>query len=70
MRKTYGTPDIHCKSCAALIQETLEDVPDLSGVSVDLAGKTVTVDYGAAGEREPDVLRLLAEIGYPASPAP
>lgn len=64
MRKTYDTPQIHCHSCAALIRETLEEVPGLGPVEVAVASKRVTVDYGEAPAAELKVLELLEEIGY------
>lgn len=67
MVKTYNAPEIHCKSCAGLIREALDDVPGVKSVDVDVVAKTVTVGYEAADSAEAEVLRRLEVEGYHAT---
>ncbi|NDD28316.1 MAG: heavy-metal-associated domain-containing protein [Proteobacteria bacterium] len=67
MNRSYSAPTIHCHSCAGLIKETLEDTPAVRSVAVDVAAKTVTIEYVSA-DGEPEVLRLLEAEGYPVTP--
>jgi copper chaperone CopZ len=67
MKRTYSTPEIHCHSCAGLIQDTLDGVPGVAAVKVDVPAKTVTIDYSDdAVETEQKVVDLLKEEGYSA----
>ncbi len=67
MIRTYRTPEIHCHSCAGLIQETLEEVKDIRSVTVDVTHKTVTIDF-ADGSGEERAIELLAHEGYSTQP--
>lgn len=66
MKKTYSTPAIRCHSCAGLITDTLDEVAGVAGATVDVAAKTVTVEY-ADPSAEPNVLRALDEEGFKAT---
>lgn len=45
MKTTVSIPGIHCASCAAMIKDVSNDVPGVTAVTVDLAGKTVTIEH-------------------------
>lgn len=70
MKRNYRAPEIHCHSCAGLIRETLDGVPGVSDVQVDVAQKTITVEYAepepSQANPEQKVLQLLEEEGYTA----
>ena len=43
---TFNVPDISCDHCVAAITGEVEKVSGVTGLHVDLAAKTVTVDGG------------------------
>ncbi len=38
-------PGIHCEGCAKLIKDVSTDYRQIKNVSIDLKGKTVTIDH-------------------------
>jgi P-type Cu+ transporter len=67
METTFRAPGISCQGCANAIEKALGNIPDVSGVSVDVPKKTVTVSHAERVERE--ILEgALADAGYPAAP--
>lgn len=66
MKKTYSAPAIRCHSCAGLITDTLDEVAGVASVAVDVAAKTVTVEYGDP-TAEAKVLAALDEEGFKAT---
>lgn len=60
MEKTVLNVDgMSCEHCVRAIKNAAGAVPGVSGVSVDLAAKTVTVEYDPA---EADLEKIKAEI--------
>lgn len=65
-RLLLDVPGMTCGSCEGRIREALEARPGVTAVAVDLARKTVTVEY-VAGSDDPKALADAAtRIGYPA----
>ena len=66
MESLFTAPDISCAGCDRTIKGVLGAVPGVTGVSVDLAAKSVKVTHdGSVGH---DVLaKTLKDAGYPAS---
>ncbi|MFO0809008.1 MAG: HAD-IC family P-type ATPase [Gemmataceae bacterium] len=69
METKFAAPGISCEGCARTIRDALGAVPGVSGVSVDIAGKTVRVDHGPSASREA-LAAVLARAGYPAPDEP
>jgi copper chaperone len=57
-------PGISCNHCAMTIKRELAGVQGVSAVQVDVAGKTVELEYADDQVLE-QVKALLADIGYP-----
>ncbi|MBE0617398.1 MAG: heavy-metal-associated domain-containing protein [Proteobacteria bacterium] len=65
-RLLLGVEGVTCGSCEGRIREALEARPGVRAVAVDLALKTVTVEY-VAGSDDPKALAdAITRIGYPA----
>jgi copper chaperone CopZ len=61
-----GVERMTCGSCEARIRAALEGRPGVRAVAVDLAGRTVAVEY-AAGAGDPRALaEAVSRAGYPA----
>ena len=58
---TYSVPGVSCQHCVDAITREVSAVPGVTGVSVDLTTKTVTVD-GAADDTA--VRTAIDEAGY------
>ena len=54
MKKTIHIEGMSCGGCKASVERVLSAVPGVSGVSVDLAAKTATVNTDSASD---DALR-------------
>ena len=68
METTFTAPGISCQGCANTIEKALGSIPDVSGVSVDVPEKRVTVRHGDRVARE-TLEGALARAGYPAASA-
>jgi copper chaperone len=68
MTSTYAVAGMTCEHCVRSVTEELSDVAGVTGVEVDLAGGTVTVD-GVVDDAA--VRAAVAEAGYQVvEPAP
>jgi copper chaperone len=61
MSTDYAVPSIVCDGCAELLTERIGQVPGVSGVQVDVAGKTVMVEGTA---EDAAVRAAIAEAGH------
>jgi Cu+-exporting ATPase len=68
METTFTAPGISCQGCANTISKALGGMPDVSGVSVDVPHKRVTVRHGEGVARR-SLEEALALSGYPAAAA-
>src|SRR5262249_44741879 len=66
MDTTFTAPGIHCLGCADTIKRALGAVPGVSGASVDVQEKTITVTHDRGTPREA-LAAALAQAGYPAT---
>ena len=64
METRFHAPGISCEGCAGTIRRALAPMPGVAGVSVDVAGKTVTVTHDERAGRD-DLADALARAGYP-----
>ncbi|MFU8857897.1 MAG: heavy-metal-associated domain-containing protein [Deferrisomatales bacterium] len=61
-----GVERMTCGSCEARIRQALEERPGVTAVAVDLASRTVAVEY-AAGTADPRVFaEAVTRAGFPA----
>lgn len=64
----FNVTDMHCSSCASLIQETLVEDLGLPDVAVDLESARATVTYDPAVHSVDEICTAVARIGYTALP--
>jgi len=64
MGTSFAIPGISCRGCAATIERAVGAVPGVTGVAVDIAGKTVTVDH-REGVARSTLASALEGAGYP-----
>jgi len=62
----YSVPNMSCDHCVMHIQKALQPLEGVKVVDVDLASKSVTVEFDAPAT-ELQLRAVLAEIGYPAA---
>jgi len=62
----FVCPDISCNHCAMAIKNGLGPVDGVDTVEVDVATKTVSVDFESDKVSEADIGSKLGELGYPA----
>jgi len=59
-----NVPAISCGHCKAAIETALKDIAGLDGVDVDVAAKTVTVDYEAETTPLETIAAAISAAGY------
>jgi len=62
----YSVPNISCNHCVMHVQKALRPLEGVRIVDVDLATKSVTVEFDAPAT-ELQLKAVLAETGYPAA---
>ena len=61
----FKVPSIACDGCARSIKQALGRVSGVERVEVDVAGKTVDVDYDATEVTEDAIRGRIEAAGYP-----
>lgn len=70
MAKTVlNVPDISCEHCQHAIEGALRDAPGINAVHVDIAAKTVALDYDPSTVTLETVGQILDDEGYPVAGA-
>ena len=64
METSFTTPGISCGGCAGTIKRAVGAVPGVSAVSVDVAGKSVTVGH-VEGVSRSTLAAAMTTVGYP-----
>ncbi|MGQ9488334.1 MAG: heavy-metal-associated domain-containing protein [Armatimonadota bacterium] len=67
MHRQLSVPDIVCKSCANAITNALNRLSGVQQVTVDIAGKTVNVQFDESVVAVEQILQRLDEAGFPAT---
>ncbi|HLK59481.1 MAG TPA: heavy metal-associated domain-containing protein [Chthonomonadaceae bacterium] len=67
---TAHCPAIECEGCANSIRRSLGKLTGIEHVDVEVAQKSVTVQYDAAQVDEAAVRQRLEQAGFPAEAAP
>lgn len=62
----FNVENMKCGGCSANVEKVLAQVSSISSASVNLEGKTVTVE-GSIDQQA--IAQLISDAGYPASPA-
>jgi len=65
-RLLLGVEGVSCGSCEAHIRDALEARPGVRRVGIDLAARTVTVEYVAGQEDPKSLAEVITRAGYPA----
>ena len=60
-----SVPDISCEHCERTINGALSPIPGVRGVSVDIPGKQVRVEYDENAVTVDRMKTILAEEDYP-----
>lgn len=60
---------MHCASCAALVTETLVELPGVAGADVELAAGLARVDHDPAVVSVAGLCDAVVATGYVAAPA-
>jgi copper chaperone len=61
---------MHCGSCALLIDDALEDLPGVHGTQTTIKHRRSTVELDATRTSPQEVIAVIEELGYRASPLP
>ena len=59
---------MHCGSCVALIEETLNERDGVKAASVDLDSARAVIEYDSSTLDVEEIRAAIAEAGYSASP--
>lgn len=59
---------MHCKSCSALIDETLADMPGIVSATTDKAEDRSTIEFDPEVASVDSIVAAIAELGYSATP--
>jgi len=62
----YSIPNMSCNHCVMHIQKAIQPLEGVKKVDVDLANKSVMVEFDSPAT-ELQLRAVLAEIGYPAA---
>lgn len=65
MLSVFYCPEIECAGCAKSIERALTRRIGVDDVRVDVAAKTVDVQYNPGEIAESDIKRLLSMLGFP-----
>lgn len=64
---TMSVPDIKCEGCASSIRRTLGKLGGIGSVAVDVAERTVAVQYDGEVVTVDQIAARLAQAGFPVS---
>ncbi|CAI7977347.1 MULTISPECIES: heavy-metal-associated domain-containing protein [Parafrankia] len=67
---TFRVEGMHCASCSLLIDDALEDLPGVRSTRTTLKQGRTTVELDLSRNSPRDVVRVIEELGYRASPLP
>ncbi|MGH4016120.1 MAG: heavy-metal-associated domain-containing protein [Pseudonocardiaceae bacterium] len=67
---TFLVEGMHCGSCALLIDDALKDLPGVHGTQTRMKQGRSTVELDPNLSRPEDVIKVIEELGYRASPLP
>jgi copper chaperone len=62
--ETIVVPEIHCDHCKSSIEDALNPMTGVDMASVDVAARTVTVEYDTSAVSREDLVGAIEEQGY------
>ncbi|MEX5712159.1 heavy metal-associated domain-containing protein [Parafrankia sp. FMc6] len=65
---TFRVEGMHCGSCSLLIDDALEDLPGVRAAQTALKQARTTVELDLSQNSPQDVVKVIEELGYRASP--
>ncbi len=65
--RIFHAPDISCGHCEKVIRQSLEALPGVKRVAVDIPNQNVEVDFDERKLLAPAIEASLVEAGYPAT---
>ncbi len=66
-KATIGITGMHCKSCAALIENSLKEAEGVRCASVDFAASKASVEYDPAKTSPEKLAKIVRGMNYGAS---
>ena len=63
-QSTLAVPEMSCEACRTTIEDTLERLPGVASVSVDLVSQLVTVEHDARLAPTDQLASAVEEQGY------
>lgn len=67
MKAEFHIKGMHCESCAANIQETLEETAGVTSAGVTFSGKTAVVEFDPDTVQEQTLVKKIGDLGYTAT---
>ncbi|ABW15093.1 Heavy metal transport/detoxification protein [Parafrankia sp. EAN1pec] len=64
----FRVEGMHCGSCSLLIDDALEDLPGVRTTQTALKQARTTVELDLSQNSPQDVVKVIEELGYRASP--
>ncbi|RJP45987.1 MAG: hypothetical protein C4584_02360 [Armatimonadetes bacterium] len=64
IKKKYKVLDMHCSSCALLIDMELEDVAGIKSSSVSYPKQEAQVEFDGDEVKEEEIVKKVEDIGY------
>ncbi|MBR5638837.1 MAG: heavy metal translocating P-type ATPase [Muribaculaceae bacterium] len=64
MRKTLPVIGMACSACSANVENKLREIAGVNEASVNLVGRTATIDYDRARVSLEEIKRQISDIGY------
>ncbi len=66
----FRVQGMHCGSCALLIDDSLADLPGVRRTQTRVKAGLSTVELDLTQSRPSDVINVIEQLGYRASPLP
>lgn len=62
--KTLTVPGISCNHCKMSIEEAVSELPGVDKVEVDIAARTVDLNFDEAAVGLDQIIDVIEEVGY------
>ncbi len=70
MKQTFTVTGMHCASCGILIDDSLEDLPEVTRSKTDFRKGLTVVEYDELATTPQDIIAAIAREGYQADESP
>jgi len=65
MQESFKVPDVSCEHCKSAIEGALRPLGGVRSATVDVGGKTTTVDYDESVINRRAIAAVIEQEGYP-----